>query len=123
MLLENKYFTLTGIDRQDEHRVTCHVELCPDCNVYQGHFPGHPVCPGACNIQMIKELVGKVTQAAWLLTSIASCRLTAVATPDGCGPLAVEMTIDRPEAGRCLVTATVADENKTYVEFKGEFKS
>lgn len=23
------------------------IVLLPDCEVYRGHFPGHPVCPGA----------------------------------------------------------------------------
>ena len=31
------------------------VALNADCEVYQGHFPGEPISPGVCNIQMIKE--------------------------------------------------------------------
>ncbi|MGN1248330.1 MAG: hypothetical protein ACI4UO_07050 [Paludibacteraceae bacterium] len=38
------------------------VALNADCEVYQGHFPGEPVCPGVCNIQMIKECAEIVLQ-------------------------------------------------------------
>ena len=38
------------------------VALNADCEVYQGHFPGEPVCPGVCNIQMIKECTEMLLQ-------------------------------------------------------------
>ncbi len=38
------------------------VALNADCEVYQGHFPGEPVCPGVCNIQMIKECAEMLLQ-------------------------------------------------------------
>ena len=39
------------------------IVLLPDCEVYRGHFPGHPVCPGAFNIQMMKECAMEVLKA------------------------------------------------------------
>ncbi|MDY2942781.1 MAG: hypothetical protein SOT07_03685 [Paludibacteraceae bacterium] len=38
------------------------VALNADCEVYQGHFPGEPISPGVCNIQMIKECAEIVLQ-------------------------------------------------------------
>ena len=63
MLLENKFYKVLRAHKENEQKAVYHVAILPDCNVYQGHFPGNPVCPGVCNIQTIKEcaslLVGK----------------------------------------------------------------
>lgn len=32
------------------------VELNPDHSIFAGHFPGQPVVPGVCMLQMIKEI-------------------------------------------------------------------
>lgn len=33
------------------------IELIPSCVIYTAHFPGWPVTPGVCIVQMGKELV------------------------------------------------------------------
>ena len=62
------------------------VALNADCEVYQGHFPGEPVCPGVCNIQMIKEctemlLQGGADMPSILLSPTKQCRLPTLVTP------------------------------------------
>jgi 3-hydroxyacyl-[acyl-carrier-protein] dehydratase len=33
------------------------IELLKDSVIYQAHFPGRPITPGACMIQIVQELV------------------------------------------------------------------
>ena len=33
------------------------IELIPSCVIYAAHFPGEPITPGVCIVQMGKELV------------------------------------------------------------------
>ncbi|MGM9809608.1 MAG: hypothetical protein ACI30J_01905 [Paludibacteraceae bacterium] len=56
----NYYHILSSDITSDEGMFR--VALNADCEVYQGHFPGEPVCPGVCNIQMIKECAEIVLQ-------------------------------------------------------------
>lgn len=32
------------------------IELLPESVIYQAHFPGRPITPGACMIQIVQEL-------------------------------------------------------------------
>lgn len=32
------------------------IELIPSCVIYAAHFPGEPITPGVCIVQMGKEL-------------------------------------------------------------------
>ena len=56
MLLRNNYYKVYSAHYGAEDALF-HVALLPGCDVYRGHFPGRPVCPGACNIEMMKECV------------------------------------------------------------------
>ncbi len=37
------------------------VRILPESPVYAAHFPGYPITPGVCLVQMGLELLGKVT--------------------------------------------------------------
>ena len=54
MLLENFYKIIHRKEREDGKR-EIEIELNPGHALYQGHFPGQPVVPGVCTLQMIKE--------------------------------------------------------------------
>ena len=58
MLVLKDYYKVESVVRSDGEAVYT-VSLNPDCEVYRGHFPGSPVSPGVCNIQMIRECAQK----------------------------------------------------------------
>ena len=35
------------------------VRLLPESTVYRGHFPGYPITPGVCMVQIALELIGE----------------------------------------------------------------
>lgn len=93
MKLEGKYYTVLNVASEDENTATYHVALLPDCDIYQGHFPGNPVCPGVCNIQTIKECAEKFTARQLRITFVKQCRLTTLATPAVCKELDVRVNV------------------------------
>jgi 3-hydroxyacyl-[acyl-carrier-protein] dehydratase len=36
--------------------VVYRIQLHPDSDIYRSHFPGRPITPGACIIQLVQEL-------------------------------------------------------------------
>lgn len=118
MKLENNYYELISM-HSDGTSGVFHLALHPDCEVYRGHFPENPVCPGVCNIQMIKECAERLAGRRLHIGSIRRCRLTAVATPAVCPELAVKINLQPTEKGYA-VTATVSDAERMYMDYKGE---
>ena len=118
MKLENSYYEQISM-HSDGMSGVFYVVLRPDCEVYRGHFPGNPVCPGVCNIQMIKECAERLTGRRLHIGSIRRCRLTAVATPAVCPELAVKVNLQPTESGYA-VTAIVSDAERMYMDYKGE---
>ncbi len=120
MRLENRYYRILDIDRQEDNVAVCHVELLPDCDVYRGHFPGEPVCPGVCNMQMIKECTETVVGKSLHQSSVNQCRLTSLMTPAKCSALDVKIEILSVSDASCTVKGTISDNNDTYMVYKGE---
>lgn len=58
MQLKNNLYTVTG-KQVDEFLsgARYELELIPSSVIYQAHFPGEPITPGVCIVQMGKELI------------------------------------------------------------------
>jgi 3-hydroxyacyl-[acyl-carrier-protein] dehydratase len=120
MRIENQYYLLKSLQAEEDGTTLFHLALKPDCDVYRGHFPGHPVCPGVLNIQMIKECAERMMDRPARLSHIRQCRLTAVATPEVCPELDLRITLASTSDTCRTLTATLFDSQRTYLELKGE---
>ncbi|MDE5560199.1 MAG: beta-hydroxyacyl-ACP dehydratase [Bacteroidaceae bacterium] len=120
MLLENRYFSVLSEKRGEGLSAVYRLAILPECNVYEGHFPGNPVCPGVCNIETIKECAILLCGEQLRYSSIKQCRMTALATPSACPE--IELQVSMTPCGKgYTVQATIADENRTYMVLKGQF--
>lgn len=56
MTLKNKLYTISNVEHDGE---TAHFTLKLNASdvIYQAHFPGEPVTPGVCLVQMAGELL------------------------------------------------------------------
>lgn len=117
MLLENKYYEIENIETTTSGGIF-HIKLIKECDVYNGHFPGNPVCPGVCNIETVKECAIHLTNKNLSINTIQKCRFTAVATPYECPEMDVIINI-QPSDNGFTVTAKIKGQEKTYMEFKG----
>ena len=96
------------------------LSLLPQADVYRGHFPHKPVCPGVCNIETIRECAEMLTGQDLAIQSIKQCRLTAVATPQVCPLVDVTVTVARIEGTDTYnVIGRIADAETSYMELKG----
>lgn len=118
MLLENRYFEITDARTILRKEAVFRVRLLPDCDVYRGHFPGRPVCPGVCNIEMIKECAMLLSGRELSIGTIRQCRFTAVASPSISPELDVAVSL-LPAGDDYVVSARISDKERTYVEYKG----
>lgn len=118
MLLDNQFYKVLK-EESDGQQGTYTVAILPDCNVYDGHFPGNPVCPGVCNIETIKECAIRLTGKELRIKTIKQCRLTAIASPAVCPEVTIAITAIPTNESTYTIQATVKDTQQTYMEYKG----
>ncbi len=117
-MLIKDYYTIESASVEAGAHVF-HIRLNPGCAVYQGHFPGEPVSPGVCNIQMIKELAEQVTGRHLFMGNLQLCRLTTLVTPQAHPTMVATLVIEEKE-GLCKLRATLGKGEDTYLELKSE---
>ena len=117
-MLIKDYYTINQISQEDRGTVF-QISLNPDCRVYEGHFPGEPVSPGVCNIQMIKECAEHVSGKSLLLNNLQQCRLTTLVTP--LAHPQVEVVINLEEKGEIYkLKAILGKGEEVFLDLKAE---
>ncbi len=79
MLIEGLY-TVQNLEQNDQE-VKASVKLNASHEVFKGHFPGNPVMPGVCMIQMIKELTEQVLDKQLFLNVATNVKFMAIINP------------------------------------------
>lgn len=121
MLLDT-YFTIKK-EIKNESGSDFLISLNPNHQVYQGHFPGDPICPGVCSIQTIRECSEVALNQKLIISSISQCRFSELLTPVKNTELLVNVAFDKIPDGLIKVVASVlsADGQTSFLEYKGEY--
>ncbi len=118
-MLIKDYYTIESMSKKDDGTTCFYIHLRPDSTIYEGHFPGEPVSPGVCNIQMIKECAEQMVGKPLLLNNLQQCRLTTLVTP--LTHPQVEVTIQLEEKREAYkLKATLGKGKESYLELKAE---
>ncbi len=117
-MLVKDYYTINEVTCADgvyKYLVT----INKDCCVYEGHFPGHPVSPGVCNIQMIKECAEQAAGKSLFMNNLQLCRLTTLMSPQTHSQAEVILSIVQ-EGELYKLKATIGMADEKYMELKAE---
>ncbi|MCM1034427.1 MAG: hypothetical protein NC038_02495 [Paludibacter sp.] len=120
MLIED-YYTIISLCLQGDTAVFT-LHLNPDCKVYEGHFPGTPVSPGVCNIQMLKECLEALLGKRVLLHNIQQCRLTVLVTPIEYPQVEARIEIVASDEQQVKFHAVLGNHDQVYLDLKAEAK-
>jgi len=61
---------------------TTSIRLNPNNEIFRGHFPGNPITPGVCTLQIIKELTENRTQCSLFMKKASNVKFMAVIDPE-----------------------------------------
>ena len=57
------------------------LDINKDCDIFKGHFPGHPVVPGACMLQMVKDVLEEALITSLRLKKAEHLKFIAMIDP------------------------------------------
>lgn len=80
MKLQNSLYRI--VSRKEVETSVCYdIQLDASHFIYQVHFPGEPITPGVCIIQIAKELLENVVGERLLIQSVKSVKFLHVISP------------------------------------------
>ncbi len=99
------------------------IEIDRSHPIFRGHFPGNPVLPGACMIQIVEEILSHLLNIQLRLSEAPSIKFLSVFNPEI--ESLVHVTGTMPEHGRengiLKVTAKISKETSVFFSFRGTF--
>ena len=106
-----------------EFKFNCTVVVTLDCNhpIFQGHFPGNPVVPGVCQIQMVKELVEKIVSHPLNLVESDNVKFLSMINPIDNPQLEFKITVKSLNDPLISVIASIGTGTTVFLKFKGKF--
>ncbi|MDR2813766.1 MAG: beta-hydroxyacyl-ACP dehydratase [Prevotellaceae bacterium] len=75
----------TGGDTEFEYLISLNKEHF----IYRAHFPGNPITPGVCIVQLCKELMERRVKKTLFLNKIANVKFLSVINPTIYGDIRV----------------------------------
>lgn len=67
-MLLNDLYTIQTLT-ESENQIQVAVNLMKDHPIFKGHFPGQPVLPGVCMMEMVTEIAGGWLQKSFRVSS------------------------------------------------------
>lgn len=61
--------------------ISYQISLLRDCPIYTAHFPGKPITPGVCILQMVEELLADYTLRNLRIAIVKNAKFLNVLTP------------------------------------------
>jgi 3-hydroxyacyl-[acyl-carrier-protein] dehydratase len=87
--------------------------------IFGGHFPGNPVVPGVCQIQMVREGVESSLRIKTRLTSADQVKFLSLIVPEVHPVLELNCKI-KADTGQGLgVSAVISDHETVFLKFRG----
>lgn len=119
-MLKEDFFTIISM-REENNSLAIILELHPGHRIFKGHFPGHPVVPGACMVQMVKEITEMVLEKRIRLKTAANIKFLVPVNPDENKILHMNLLRHPSPDGAIIVSANMSAGTRTCFKFNGSF--
>ena len=96
MLLQD-FYTIQSIVKNDDHNYVVVIFTNENHEVFKGHFPGNPIMPGVCMMQIIKELTEQITNTTLVMQSLSNVKFMALINSFVTPELRLELNITTTE--------------------------
>jgi 3-hydroxyacyl-[acyl-carrier-protein] dehydratase len=117
-MLSEDFYSISGLHAEGAN-ITGAVSFNWEHDILTGHFPGRPVIPGACLVQLVREVLQKTSQQYLRLQKAADVRFLSAIQP---GKDPVLLQIQAIPSGETMdVNATLSAAGVTCFKFKGAF--
>jgi 3-hydroxyacyl-[acyl-carrier-protein] dehydratase len=110
MILKDNLFTIKSqcvSENKADFRVALHAENF----IYKAHFPGNPITPGVCLVQIVVELFSALQGADFSIKTLKNVKFTAPISPLEFPQ--INFLLDFAENGKTWQVKAIVKENET----------
>ncbi|MBP1667676.1 MAG: Beta-hydroxyacyl-(acyl-carrier-protein) dehydratase FabA/FabZ [Bacteroidetes bacterium] len=103
------------------NKFTVLIELNSNHPIFRGHFPGNPVLPGVCTVQIIKELLANLLKRNLNLKKAGTIKYLSFINPEINRLVSFDLQVKEAEEGQLICNVSVFHETTVFCSFRGEW--
>lgn len=119
-MLRSDFYFLTNIVSTD-HSIEGVITLNPNHKIFAGHFPGMPIVPGVCMMQIVKEVTEIFTAKRLTLHQADNIKFLSVINPQQVRDIVVKVQI-KTQGLQYEIIASLSGNDQVYFRFSGSFQ-
>ncbi len=123
-MLINDFFKVNQLAAQGSENagtITGLIAINRSHSIFEGHFPGIPVVPGVCMMQMIKEIVEMRFSQKYVIRSADQVKFLAVINPDATREVSTEIQFRTINEQDTEIAARLYAGSVTFFKLKARF--
>ncbi|UPZ16816.1 3-hydroxyacyl-ACP dehydratase [Flavobacterium humidisoli] len=121
MILQD-FYKIVSEEKVSDSKYIVTILVNEKHEVFKGHFPGNPIMPGVCMIQIIKELTESITKSSLMIQSLANVKFMALINPEATPELRLELDVTTTEDGLVKVKNTTYFNDTTALKLSNVYK-
>jgi len=119
MTASEEIFKIESIEHAD-NVVKAMLSVNADSPIFKGHFPGQPVVPGACMLQVVKDVLTGALGYAVQLRKADNLKFVGMVVPSADNTLTLELSYKVIDES-ISVNAKLSDGDRVCFKFQGMF--
>lgn len=121
IMLKDNLYTITSLNKANEENYTIDISLNKKHAIFEGHFPGQPILPGVCMIEMVKEILLEIKQKPYQLVEASNIKYLRLVDPNENPTLHIEMQIKEEGQELMVNVNSCLQDGGSHFKFKGSF--
>ena len=121
MVLKDFYEVISQ-EKTGDSKFKIRILVNANHEVFKGHFPGNPIMPGVCMIQIIKELTETITESSLMIQTLSNVKFMALINPEINPELLLELDIITTEDDLVKVKNTTYFNETTTLKLSNVYK-
>ncbi|MEI9944611.1 MAG: 3-hydroxyacyl-ACP dehydratase [Chitinophagaceae bacterium] len=119
-MLLGDFFTINILEKEGL-AIKAELVINAGHKIFEGHFPGQPVVPGICMMQMVKEIMEQVAEKKTKLVKAYEMKFLAIIDPLQNNIISASLAYSTEDNGNLNVSATFFKDELIHFKFKGLF--
>ncbi|PLX12070.1 MAG: 3-hydroxyacyl-ACP dehydratase, partial [Marinilabiliales bacterium] len=107
-------------DNSKRGKYNLEISLNEDHEIFKGHFPGSPVVPGVCQVQIIREICEDITGKKLFIHKVSNIKYMAMIVPGQFDTLNISIELT-PKDEEYSLTASIFKNEIVFLKYKGSF--
>ncbi|CAA9195664.1 hotdog family protein [Flavobacterium collinsii] len=116
------FYTVLSEEKTGDSKYTIAILVNEKHEVFKGHFPGNPIMPGVCMIQIIKELTESIIKSTLMIQTLSNVKFMALINPEINPELRLELDIVTTEENLVKVKNTTYFNDTVALKLSNVYK-